>query len=103
MGNHLKQIKEIANEFVILGNFISRVETDIGHINPVPPAEFGLDNGSKNRYFLQRINGAVFSVTKAVMRVCEVVTRRINSKVSRVKRDLSGETLHLFPARGGSC
>ena len=35
------------------------------------------------------------------MRNVEVVTRHINWKVLRVKRDLSGQTLNLFPARGG--
>ena len=35
------------------------------------------------------------------MRNVEVVTRHINWKVLRVKRDLNGQTLNLFPARGG--
>jgi hypothetical protein len=35
------------------------------------------------------------------MRNVEMVTRHINWKVLRVKRDLSGQTLNLFPARGG--
>ncbi|MDB4647003.1 aminoglycoside phosphotransferase family protein [Akkermansiaceae bacterium] len=101
MSNHLAQIKEIANEFAIPGDFISGVEIDRGHINSTYLVEFGSDDGSKNRYVLQRINEAVFPNPRAVMRNVEVVTRHINWKVLRVKRDLSGQTLNLFPARGG--
>ncbi|MDC0304908.1 aminoglycoside phosphotransferase family protein [bacterium] len=101
MKNHLNQIKEIANEFAIFGDFISGVEIDSGHINSTYLVEFRSDDGSKNRYILQRINEAVFSDPKSVMRNVEVVTRHINWKVLRVKRDLSGQTLNLFPARGG--
>jgi hypothetical protein len=35
------------------------------------------------------------------MRNVEAVTRNINWKVLRVKRDLSSQTLNLFPAQGG--
>ncbi|MDB4762664.1 aminoglycoside phosphotransferase family protein [Akkermansiaceae bacterium] len=101
MKNHLSKIKEIANEFAIPGNFISAVEIDSGHINSTYLVEFGSDNGSKDRYVLQRINESVFPDSKAVMRNIEVVTSHINWKVLRVKRDLSGQTLNLFPARGG--
>ncbi|MDB4394843.1 aminoglycoside phosphotransferase family protein [Akkermansiaceae bacterium] len=92
---------EIANEFAIPGDFISGVEIDSGHINSTYRVEFGSDVGSKNRYVLQRINEAVFRDPKAVMRNVEVLTRHINWKVLRVKRDSSGQTLNLFPARGG--
>ena len=98
MKNHLNHIEEIANEFAIPGDFISGVEIDSGHINSTYLVEFGSEDGSKNRYVLQRINEEVFPDPKAVMRNVEVVTRHINWKVLRVKRDLSGQTLNLFPA-----
>ena len=101
MKNHLTQIQEIANEFAIPGNFISAMEVDSGHINSTYLVEFGSDDGSKSRYVLQRINEAVFPDPRAVMRNVEVVTRHINWKILRVKRDSSGQTLNLFPARGG--
>ena len=100
MKNHLDQIKEIANEFAISGDFISGMEIDSGHINSTYFVEFGSDDGLKNSYVLQRINESVFPDPKAVMRNVEVVTRHINWKVLRVKRDSSGQTLNLFPARG---
>ena len=77
------------------------MEIDSGHINSTYLVEFGSEDGSKNRYVLQRINEAVFFDPKAVMRNVEVVTRHINWKVLRVRRDLSGQTLNFFPARGG--
>ena len=77
------------------------MEIDSGHINSTYLVEFGSEDGSKDRNVLQRINEAVFPDPKAVMRNVEVVTRHINWKVLRVKRDLSGQTLNLFPARGG--
>lgn len=101
MKNHLHRIKEIANEFAIPGDFISGMEINSGHINSTYLVEFRSKDGSKARYVLQRINESVFRDPKAVMRNVEVVTRHINWKVLRVKRDLSGQTLNLFPARGG--
>ncbi|MDB4629645.1 aminoglycoside phosphotransferase family protein [bacterium] len=101
MKNFLYKIKEIANEFAIPGDFISGVEVDSGHINSTYLVEFGSDNGLNDCYVLQRINEVVFPNPQAVMRNVEVVTRHINWKVLRVKRDLSGQTLNLFPARGG--
>lgn len=95
------KIKEIANEFAIPGSFISGIEIDRGHINSTYLVEYALEDGCEDRYVLQRINEAVFPDPKAVMRNVEVVTRHINWKVLRVRRDLSGQTLNLFPARGG--
>ena len=68
MKNHINQIEEIANEFAISGDFISGVEIDSGHINSTYLVEFGSDDGSKNRYILQRINEAVFPDPKALKR-----------------------------------
>ena len=80
MKNHLNQIKEIANKFAIPGDFISRIKIDRGN-NPTYLVEFRQENGSKNRYVLQRINEAVFPDPKAVIRNVDVVTRNINWKV----------------------
>jgi hypothetical protein len=52
---------------------------------------------------LQRINEKVFKDPQAVIRNVECVTRHINWKVLRVKKDLGGQTLSLYPGRGGRC
>ena len=54
------------------------MEIDSGHINSTYLVEFRSEDGSKNRYVLQRFNEAVFFDPKAVVRNVEVVTRHIN-------------------------
>jgi thiamine kinase-like enzyme len=97
----LNHIQEIAHEFAIAGEFVSGEEVHSGHINSTYIVTFSLPNGSTNRYVLQRINESVFNDPLAVMRNVEMVTRHINWKVLRVKRDMGGQTLNLYPARGG--
>lgn len=94
-------IEEIANEFAIAGEFVGGDEIDSGHINATYMATFRRQNGRESRYILQRINEHVFKDPHAVMRNVEMVTRHINWKVMRVKRDTGGQTLNLYPARGG--
>lgn len=94
-------IEEIANEFAIAGVFTEGEEIHSGHINATYMATFRTAGGSKHRYILQRINEKVFKDPLAVMRNVEMVTSHINSKVMRVKRDIGGQTLNLYPARKG--
>jgi len=94
-------IEEIANEFAIAGEFIEGEEIDSGHINSTHMASFKKSDGRVGRYIFQRINEQVFKDPLAVMRNVEMVTRHINWKVMRVKRDQGGQTLNLYPARGG--
>lgn len=94
-------IEEIANEFAIAGEYIEGEEVHSGHINSTYIATFRKPSGSLSHYIFQRINEKVFKNPLAVMRNVEMVTRHINWKVLRVKRDLGGQTLNLYPARGG--
>jgi len=96
-----KHIQGISNEFAIDGEFVKGEEINSGHINSTYVATYRRSNGKKYRYVLQRINENVFKDPLAVMRNVEMVTRHINWKVLRVKRDLGGQTLNLYPARGG--
>ncbi|NWK56085.1 aminoglycoside phosphotransferase family protein [Verrucomicrobiaceae bacterium N1E253] len=94
-------IEDVAHEFAIAGEFVCGEEVYSGHINSTFMATFKRPSGKVNRYILQRINANVFKDPHAVMRNVEMVTRHINWKVLRVKRDLGGQTLNLYPARGG--
>lgn len=94
-------IKDVAHEFAIAGEFVSGEEIHSGLINSTYIATFKRPSGKMRRYILQRINEDVFKDPHAVMRNVEMVTRHINWKVLRVKRDLGGQTLNLYPARGG--
>lgn len=76
-------------------------EIDSGHINSTYIATYRRDDGQLRRYILQRINEHVFKDPMAVIKNVECVTRHINWKVLRVKRDLGGQTINMYPARGG--
>jgi len=94
-------VQAIGSQFAIGGEFVFGEEIQSGHINSTYRATYGLPDGSQQRYILQRINENVFKDPHAVMRNIECVTRHINWKVLRVKKDLGGQTLNLYPARGG--
>ncbi len=94
-------IQTISHEFAISGDFVEGHEINSGLINSTYIATFVTESGKKQRYVLQRINESVFTDPLAVMHNVECVTRHINWKVLRVKRDLGGQTLNLYPARGG--
>jgi len=97
----LQIIAAIGEKFAIAGEFLTGEEIVSGHINTTYRATYRLADGSRRRYILQRINDHVFKDPLAVMRNVERVTRHINDKVLRVKKDLGGQTLQLYPARDG--
>lgn len=94
-------VAAIADQFAIQGRFILGEEIDSGHINSTYRATFRQKDGRDQRYILQSINREVFKDPYAVMNNVETVTRHINSRVLRLKKDLGGQTLNLFPARSG--
>lgn len=94
-------IASIADQFAIEGEFVSGDEIQSGHINSTYRIGYESADGSVGHYILQRINEKVFKDPMAVMRNVECVTRHINWKVLRVKKDLGGQTLNLYPGRGG--
>jgi hypothetical protein len=97
----LDAISAIGNQFAIQGEFVEGHEIESGHINTTYMATYEAADGLRQRYILQRINQNVFKKPLAVMRNVECVTRHINWKVLRVKKDLGGQTLNLYPGRGG--
>ena len=97
----LKLIEFIGNQFAISGKLIDGHEIDSGHINSTYCGSFRRTDGSVQRYIFQSINRNVFKDPYGVMENVERVTRHINSKVLRSKKDLGGQTLNLFPARAG--
>lgn len=94
-------VSAIGDQFAVQGEFILGEEIDSGHINSTYRATYRLKNGSERRYVFQAINRNVFKDPYAVMANVETVTRHINSRVLRLKKDLGGQTLNLFPARAG--
>ncbi|MEO1857326.1 MAG: aminoglycoside phosphotransferase family protein [Rubritalea sp.] len=94
-------IKAISQKFAISGYFVGGNEIKSGHINTTYIATYALDSGERRRYIFQLINENVFTDPLAVMHNVECVTRHINRKVLRARRDLGGQTLNLYSAKGG--
>lgn len=97
----LTRIAEIGDLFAIEGEFVDGTEIQSGHINTTYCATYRKCDGTEDRYILQKINSNVFKDARAVMRNVEKVTRHINWKVLRRRKDSAGQTLNLYPARGG--
>lgn len=96
-----RHVADIAYMFSIEGEFVEAEEINTGLINATYRVTYENSDGCHNRYILQKINPNVFKDPSAVMKNVERVTRHINWKVLRVRKDASGQTLNLYPARGG--
>jgi Ser/Thr protein kinase RdoA (MazF antagonist) len=95
------RVASIGNQFALHGEFIHGEQIHSGHINSTYRATYRQEDGSEQRYIFQAINRNVFKNPYAVMANIERVTRHINSRVLRLKKDLDGQTLNLFPAKTG--
>ncbi len=100
-GETRAKIEEIGRQFAIRGEMTDVREIKSGHINSTFRTSYLRPRGDTNRYIFQSINRNVFKDPIAVMNNVETVTRHINSRVLRLKKDLGGQTLSLFPARDG--
>lgn len=96
-----ERIAHIGDQFAISGEFQYGEELRNGHINTTYRACYKTEDGHLDRYILQRINDYVFKDPALVMRNVEKVTRHIIWKLMRRRRDAAGQTLTLYPARGG--
>ena len=100
-GEVAARIARIGDMFAVSGDFLYGEELRNGHINTTYRACYRSEDGQEDRYILQRINDYVFKDPAQVMRNVEKVTRHITWKLLRRRRDAAGQTLNLFPARGG--
>ena len=100
-GELAARIARIGDQFAVSGDFLYGEELRNGHINTTYRACYRSEDGQEDRYILQRINDYVFKDPAQVMRNVEKVTRHITWKLLRRRRDAAGQTLNLFPARGG--
>ena len=100
-GKVAERIARIGDQFAINGDFLYGEELRNGHINTTYRACYRADDGHVDRYILQRINDYVFKDPALVMKNVEKVTRHITWKVLRRRKNAAGQTLTLYPARGG--
>ncbi len=95
------RIARIGDQFAISGEFLYGEELCNGHINTTYRACYRTEDGTEERYILQRINDYVFKDPVMVMKNVEKVTRHIRWKTIRHRRNTAGQPLTLYPARGG--
>ncbi|MCP5532027.1 MAG: aminoglycoside phosphotransferase family protein [Akkermansiaceae bacterium] len=95
-------VRRIGSRFAVAGEFVLGEVVETGLINATYRATYESPSGERERYILQSINHHVFRDPLAVMQNVERVTRHINQRVLRLKKDLGGQTLSLFPARDGA-
>ncbi len=100
-GEVAERIARIGDQFAISGDFLYGEELHNGHINTTYRACYRTEDGHVDRYILQRINSYVFKDPALVMKNVEKVTRHISWKVLRRRKNAAGQTLTLYPARGG--
>lgn len=98
----MTSIATISDQFAIPGAFLQSEEIPTGHINSTFRVVYQDPEGKQRRYILQAINRNVFKDPYEVMRNVETVTKHINERVLREKKDLRGQTLNLYPARSGA-
>lgn len=100
-GEVAERIARIGDQFAINGDFLYGEELRNGHINTTYRTCYRTEDGHVDRYILQRINDYVFKDPALVMKNVEKVTRHISWKVLRRRKNAAGQTLTLYPARGG--
>ena len=96
-----ERIARIGDQFAISGEFLYGEELCNGHINTTYRACYRTEDGTEDRYILQRINDYVFKDPVMVMKNVEKVTRHIRWKTIRHRKNTAGQPLTLYPARGG--
>ena len=96
-GKRRHDVRSVALQFQIYGEFLSASPYGSGHINDTYCAVFN-QGGSPVRYILQRINHKVFKAPVALMENVQRVTAHIGRKVAD-KPDHSRRGLTLIPAR----
>jgi hypothetical protein len=92
-------VRRVASQFQIYGEFINAGPYGSGHINDTYCAVFN-QGGTPVRYILQRINHHVFKTPVLLMENVERVTTHISKKVAG-HPDFSRCGLTLIPARDG--
>ena len=92
-------VRAVARQFQLYGEFLEAAPYGTGHINDTYCATFD-QAGAPVRYILQRINQKVFRDPVALMENVRRVTAHLGSKLAG-ERDFSRSVLTLVPARDG--
>ena len=97
---HLKHdLRAIARNFQIAGDFLEAAAYGSGHINDTYCVTFD-QGGQRVRYIFQRINHLVFKTPVALMENVQRVTAHLASKIAG-QPEATRRVLTLLPARDG--
>jgi hypothetical protein len=99
MNSSSYDLRAVAGQFAIHGEFVSAAPYGSGHINDTFCAVFQ-QAGVPVRYILQRINHHIFKQPVALMENVQRVTAHLARKVAG-EPDASRRVLTLIPARDG--
>jgi hypothetical protein len=94
-------LRAVARQFQICGQFRSAEPYGSGHINDTYCAVFD-QAGTMTRYILQRINHTIFRQPVALMENIQRVTAHLAAKMHN-QPDIGRRVLTLIPARSGLC
>jgi hypothetical protein len=96
-------LRSLAAQFQIPGNYHEAVPFGSGHINDTYAAVFD-QSGRPSRYILQRVNHNVFKDPAGLMDNIQRVTDHIRRKLEAARADqISRRVMTLVPARDGRC
>lgn len=101
MNPHQKHdIRAMARQFEIHGDFLDAAPYGSGHINDTYCAVFS-EGGARTRYILQRINHHIFKNPAALMDNVRRVTEHLEKKMAK-EPDASRRALKLIASRDGN-
>lgn len=92
-------VRSVAGQFQIYGEFVAAVPHGSGHINDTFCAVFD-QAGTRIRYILQRINHNIFKTPAALMENIHRVTAHLGGKLAG-ESDFIRRALTLIPGRDG--
>ncbi len=94
-------VLDIINQFPDFGKVNGYKPITDGHINDTYIVEYLLEDGSIEKYLLQRINTNVFKKPIELMENVMGVTAHLRNKITAAGGDPARETLTVYPAKDG--
>ena len=95
------KIEEVMKQFSFEGTFIDFQQYGNGHINDTFVINYKLEDGSKVRYILQRMNHDIFKQPEQLMENILRVTQFLKMKIIANHGDINRETMNIIPTKDG--
>lgn len=96
------KIDEVIDQIAFEGTFIDYERYGNGHINDTFVALYQLEDGSKIRYILQRMNHDTFKQPEQLMENIAGVTEFLKKKILLKHGDINRETMNIIPTIDGN-